>query len=323
MLTIPYIRPVLILAFLGGILNLGWLFSSKQEAERAAAEQRQRVEHLRVLREKAMTRQIAAVKEFERRADAIISRVYREEDWRVEVATDKLTGWRESAYLSYLFAYGTLAGKPAAPGDYIGEAVNPLLGSALRRALLSLHKEFDAMSIELAAAAMEYNQARHRILGEIPPEAQTLDLSGLGEIPLPIRETGEAAMRTTMNAGALGVDVLCLPILVGSIKVVLDAVIVRMTTTLAVSGTLVVADGPLPIGDAIAVVVGVGGTVWSVCDLYHARTQLVPAVHGKLQEQYRAQEKSLRKTAVAQAYQLLKTYENAQNPTPELDRKKL
>ena len=323
MLKIPYIRPILILAFLGGLLNFGWLFSAKQEAERAAAEQRQRVEQVRVLRVKAMTRQIAAVKEFERRADAIISRVYREEDWRVEVATDKLTGWRESAYLSYLFAYGTLAGKPTAPGDYIGEAVNPVFGCALGRALGSLHGEFDAMAAEIGTAALEYNQARHRILGEIPPEVQILDLSGLGEIPLPIREAGEAAMRTTVNAVALGVDALCLPILIGSIKVVLDAVIVRLTATLAVSGTLVVADGPFPIGDAIGVVVGVGGSAWAACDLYKARMQLVPAVHGKLQEQYRAQEKSLRKIAVAQAYHLLETYENAKNKTPELDRKKL
>jgi hypothetical protein len=322
MLTIPYIRPVLILAFLGGLLNFGWLFSSKQEAERAAVEQRQRVEQVRVLRVKATARQIAAVKEFERRADAIISRVYRQEDWRVEVATDKLTGWRESAYLSYLFAYETATGK-ACVGDFIGEAVNPVFGCALRRALPSLHKEFDAMATEIRTVALEYNQARQRILGEIPPEAQTLDISGLPESMPPVRETAEAALKTTTNAGALGVDAVCLPILIGSIKTVLDAVIVRMTGTMVASGTLVVADGPFPIGDAVAVVVGVGGSAWAAHDLYNARTQLVPAVHGKLQEQYRAQEKSLRKTAVAQAYQLLKTYETAQNPTPELDRKKL
>lgn len=322
MLSISLIRSVLVVAFFGGFFNFGWLFSSKQEAERVAAEQRQQAEEVRALRGKAVARQVAAVREFERRADAIIVRVYGEEDWRVEVAADKLTGWRESAYLSYLFAYETATGKACA-GNYIAEAVNPVFGCALRRALLGLHKEFEVLSVELATAALEYNQARRRVLGEIPPTTQTADFSALGEIRLPTREAGEAAMRTTINAGALGIDAACLPILVGSIKVVLDAVVVRMTATLVTSGTLVVADGPLPIGDAFAALVGVGGSIWSACDLYKARTQLVPAVHGKLEEQYRAQEKSLRKTAVAQAYQLLETYENAQNPTPELDRKKL
>jgi hypothetical protein len=322
MLSIPFIRPVIILAFFGGALNFVWFFSSKQGAERADAGLRQRTEELRALRGRAAARQAAAVKEFERRADAIIARVYREEDWRVAAATDKLTGWGDSAYLSYLFAYDAVAGSSTA-GDFIGDVVSPVFGCALGRALGSLHQEFEVMSTELGTTAMEYNLARQRILGEISPSAQGADFSGLPEPMLPVREAGETAMKTTINVGALAVDAVRLPALISSTKVVLDAVIARITATMASSGTLVVADGPLPVGDVAAVVVGVGGGIWAARDLCNAHTQLVPAVRAKLEEQYRAQEKSLRKIAVAQACQLLKTYETAQNPKPEPDRRKL
>ena len=62
--------------------------------------------------------------------------------------------------------------------------------------------------------------------------------------------------------------------------------IVRLTQTATMAGMSAVADGPLPIGDVIGAIIAVGGTVWTVCDIYqaaHAMIQLEPTMDRLLQ----------------------------------------
>ena len=42
------------------------------------------------------------------------------------------------------------------------------------------------------------------------------------------------------------------------------------------------ADGPLPIGDIIGIVMAAGGTVWSAYDLYQVKTKLGPEMKSLL-----------------------------------------
>lgn len=313
MLKATSARIVLLPVILGGLLGLGWLSFSKLEI--AWKEERLRKSReVRVIYEKALARQIAAVNVFERKVDGIVAEVFEQEQWRVEAAAASLTGWKESAHLSYLFAFDSVTGQATA-AKFIGQTVNPVFGSPLRRALPLIHREFAVLSAEMATAYREYSEAVRRVSGASSDEVRIADLSGISQPVLPVQESVKGALQTTLNAGFLGLDAVFLPQLSSQIGIVLQAVVSRLTASFATAGTFVVVDGPLPIGDIVGVVIGVGGSIWSAYDLYEARAKLVPVVRAKLHEEYRGQQISLRKTVVAQAYLLLKTYEKNQ-PLP-------
>ena len=313
---IPSARRLLVPILLGGSFVLGWpLISNFQAAQKEKHLQRAR--EIQALSDKAATRQLAAVEAYKQKVDGIVTRIFAQEEWRIQVASTSLTGWKESMYLSYLLAYDSLTGGATA-GEFIGQTVNPVFATPLRLALPLIHREFDILSTELDLAAREYAVAVKRVSDPLPNGGKVADFSATQPPALPTQESMKGAVQTSLNAGLLGVDAVFLPQLSGQIGTVLQAVVNRLTTTLAASGTLVAADGPLPVGDMIGALLGVGGSIWSAHDLHEARTKLGPAVRTKLYEQYRNQQISLRKTAIEQAYLLLKTYEHIQ-PTRSND----
>jgi len=84
----------------------------------------------------------------------------------------------------------------------------------------------------------------------------------------------------------------------------------RMGTTTALAIGSAAADGPFPIGDAIALVLEVGGTAWCAYDLYHAQITLSNQVKADLQSvlaQYRGEVLDLGKK---EALALLKAYQD-------------
>lgn len=303
---------------LGGFLGLAWFLFSNWQASKTERH-RLSMQEVRILSEKMATRQRGAVGAFERKVDEIVTLAFAEEKWRIDAAAAGLTGWKECAYLSYLYAFDSITGDTSA-GIFIGNTVNPAFGSPLRRALPLIHQEFAVLSAELDLAAREYFEAVKRVSESMPNGGKIADFSSVSQPILPTQESVKVAIQTTLNASALGVDAIFIPQLVVQIRTVLQAVVSRITASFATSGTLVLADGPLPVGDIIGVVVGLGGSIWSTCDLHTARENLGPSVRTRLQQQYQSQQISLRKIAHEQAYLLLKTYENIQ-PAPSSNKK--
>jgi hypothetical protein len=132
-------RKSTLLKIAGGILfatAVFFLFAPGGYFPRMAAQQKSATE--RLMAEKArklderkaatLARQRAAVVKFEKQADQILNAAYRKEEWRIHVAVEDLTGWKASAYLSYLLAYDGLRGKSTA-GTFIGQTASPVFAA--------------------------------------------------------------------------------------------------------------------------------------------------------------------------------------------------
>lgn len=74
--------------------------------------------------------------------------------------------------------------------------------------------------------------------------------------------------------GGLAIELLFLKQTLAALGSVLSSVVSRMTAAFGGGTACAAADGPFPFGDAVAVVLAAGGTVWSGYDLYEARKQL-------------------------------------------------
>jgi hypothetical protein len=74
---------------------------------------------------------------------------------------------------------------------------------------------------------------------------------------------------------------------------VLRAVVQRLAGTQAAALTSAVADGPFPVGDAIAVLLEIGGTGWALYDLHKAQARLKGTLETDLRHQIRDTRKSL------------------------------
>jgi hypothetical protein len=298
------------------------LWGRQQESTKAGVSpEEERIDaELQRLKDTALASHRAAATRFESKLDGILADIYTQEEWRINVAVDGLTGWKESAHLSYLIAYSAITGKSAA-GDFIGAKVSSVFSVPAGRAMMLIAESYAEMEREMAVAANNFSAASLKAIESLPDSARRMNLLELNAVNIPSREITDAGMKTTLNSVGLAVDAVLIPKLCASAGVVLQTVVGRTTATLATSGTLIVADGPFPVGDAIAVVVGVGGGIWAACDLYHARKHLVPAVRQQLQDDYQAQHKMFRKIVKQQASTLLKQYENKITPLPPLDRK--
>ena len=88
-------------------------------------------------------------------------------------------------------------------------------------------------------------------------------------------EVGKDNLRSAAYAVAgLGMEAVFAKTLLRSISRVLGVIAARLAASWGGAAGLAAADGPLPIGDIVGVVMGVGGTVWSAYDLWQCRVRL-------------------------------------------------
>ena len=74
--------------------------------------------------------------------------------------------------------------------------------------------------------------------------------------------------------GGLAIEAIFIRQTIASLNTTLGNVVARLTATFGSGTASAVADGPLPVGDIIAIVMAAGGTAWSGYDLWKAREQL-------------------------------------------------
>ena len=72
-----------------------------------------------------------------------------------------------------------------------------------------------------------------------------------------------------------------------SVRTVLGRIVARLAASYRGGTACAAADGPLPIGDFIGIVMAAGGTVWSAHDLYQVKTQLGPEMKNLLLQSVR------------------------------------
>ena len=74
--------------------------------------------------------------------------------------------------------------------------------------------------------------------------------------------------------GGLALEAIFLKTLIRSLSRALGAAAARLAASWGGAAASAVADGPLPFGDIIGVVMGIGGTIWSAYDLWQCRVRL-------------------------------------------------
>lgn len=89
------------------------------------------------------------------------------------------------------------------------------------------------------------------------------------------------------------------------------AVSARLTASAAVAGVGALADGPLPVGDAVGGVILIGGTVWSGVDFYRIRVVLPIRLEAELNRSLDEYEAKLKAEALAQTRTKTEQYREA------------
>ncbi len=93
------------------------------------------------------------------------------------------------------------------------------------------------------------------------------------------------AMTSALYAsGGLALEAAFLKTTLKSVQCVIGPIAGKIAAKIGTGATLAAADGPLPIGDTIGVILAVGGSAWSVHDLLALRRDLPGAISAALRQ---------------------------------------
>ena len=110
------------------------------------------------------------------------------------------------------------------------------------------------------------------------------DISSAGFVNGMKAVNSDYAMTGAYAMTGLSIEALFLKKTIASLRTVLGKIVARLSTSYSSGSACAAADGPLPIGDIIGIVMAAGGTVWSAYDLYQVKTKLGPEMKSLLQQ---------------------------------------
>jgi hypothetical protein len=126
---------------------------------------------------------------------------------------------------------------------------------------------------------------------------------------------GKIALSSTASVGGIGASAVFAKQSLQQLKKVIQYIVKRFLKTQAISGALAAADGPVPLGDAIALVVEVGGTGLCVYELYKARRELKPQLKAAILDDLNRLQIGLEGDARKYCRNLQDAYEQAEKDT--------
>ncbi len=210
----------------------------------------------------------------------------------------ELSSWENSLHLTYALASGGDAAArflaagfekplllPARRGGLeVGRIVRDY-ESELDRHDRRLRAEF-ALASEIHPAARLEDELFRQWLDRIEPAQDTAAKVGL--------ESSVLLAGTVLDAIFIRQSAALLARLFAGVTA-------RLTASAAAAGVGALADGPLPVGDAVGGVILIGGTVWSGIDFYRARVALPIRLEVELKRSLDEYEAMLKTEALAQA----------------------
>lgn len=231
----------------------------------------------------------------------------------IEPAVAELASFKGCAILCYHMVKDKISGTCETEGriqsvmdGHIGQHVlhaNEQRENALARFNDALACNATDMRVRLAAMA-------ETVLASEGEAAQAAFRDFVGRLNTGSERFNQIALKTVGSGIGLVISALLVKTTVDQAIRVLGHIARRMGTTTALAIGSAAADGPFPIGDAIALVLEVGGTAWCAYDLYHAQITLSNQVKADLQSvlaQYRGEVLDLGKK---EALALLKAYQD-------------
>lgn len=152
--------------------------------------------------------------------------------------------------------------------NYTERALRPAVG-LLSRTRVQLMESVEGLRDRSAARCNDYRKEVLSFAGEADLELVGCNVDSVffSELAASIN----AIIARTMSAEiAAGLEVALVKSTIASIGNVMGPIIKKAAEALGISGGLVVVDGPIPLGDAIAAIVAAGGTIWTAYDIHQA-----------------------------------------------------
>ncbi len=185
----------------------------------------------------------------------------------------KLAGFKGCATLTYYHAKDKLNGTNEAEKFILSVLkqyiIEPSIKSAeesqriLEKIYYELARNHTDMLVEMATASKLIIQERNNQNNNPEKFIKTLN-----ELP---GKTIDIAVTTISSTVGIALEGIFIKSTMNMVRNVLGAIAAKVSTTTLASITSAAADGPLPVGDAIGVVIAVGGAVWTAHDLYKAQ----------------------------------------------------
>lgn len=183
----------------------------------------------------------------------------------------------------YLRAKDLIAGTEEL-NNYVGVSTRSCT-QLLSGALGEVQVELDAYHSAVLALIHEFERDSLRIADNLEIEPTDLSLPDFQGLAAAIQSSVSSNLSAAISGGVelawIGATYSCIQAVIGELAQ-------RQATTMASAGTLVVADGPLPVGDVIAAVVAVGGTAWTAWDIW-AAVKTLKELPGQMEKELLAQ----------------------------------
>ncbi|MCX7698034.1 MAG: hypothetical protein N2114_01015 [Candidatus Goldbacteria bacterium] len=143
-----------------------------------------------------------------------------------------------------------------------------------------LAKNYTDMAVELASTSKTVIQNS----GYNPSKNLVDFINKLNPIP---EKTTEIAIGTLSSAFGIALEGVFIKSTISAAQRVLGSIAARTSTTVLASLAAAAADGPIPIGDIIGLIIATGGAVWTAYDLYKAQYVLKNEITDTLENSIR------------------------------------
>lgn len=224
----------------------------------------------------------------------------------IESVITTLTGFGSCFKLSYKFAKDQVMKTKDADA-----AINEVINSRITGHCVNSNRQAETLlgqfQNQAVASSNQYRAEMMQIL-QTPEFSGKPDLRALSGQLNAMQQNGilvqNIAVSSSLASAGLGIDIVVAVVARETLKRVLSAVVSKLVTTAGTSAGCAIADGPLPIGDAVGAVIAVGGLGWSAYDLYQARKVLPDKLRASMNESIDNYYSKLSSQTVEQAVQV-------------------
>ena len=238
----------------------------------------------------------------------------------VAPAVDELASFKGCAILCYLMAKDKFSGTCETEGR-IQSVIDAHIGENVLYAGQQRENAVARLNDALARNTTDM-QVRLASMTEIVPgsedetaQAALRDLSA--SISTVSQGFGGIAVSTVNSGTGLAISALLVKTVVRQARNVLWNIARRLELTTALALGSAAADGPFPIGDAIGLVLEVGGAAWCAYELYDAQFTLKDRLRGELRSALAQYRNAVLSLGEKQSLELLKAYHDRNRKVAE------
>lgn len=289
------------------------LFSSKRQL---SEEQREKVKlEIRKIFEDAKNQDVEIYNSTVSRMEEHLRNGSRRAKNNISNVIDRTCTFKQSAKICFLIAKDTANGSNELD-EHLSGIIVPNIVHPMQKAASNCENELARMEDSLRENRTNVNvriisishMAELRLEDNLGLENALKEL--LKATHGPSSDITDIAKIKVSSAIGLASDAISIRSTVACFRSVLGHIARRMGVTVPSSIVSAAADGPLPIGDAIAVVISVGGATWCAYDLYKANIQIPGKIRTELWSSIERSRKEILDSGRSRAKAILEAHES-------------